>query len=135
MVGLTPRTEREIYSDFFTNLDKHPIKNTLLRKINVDAVKQSIKNIVLTDRGERLYNPTFGGNIRALLFENKTPQTFISIKEQIKDVLEAHEPRAEIIDIVVADTFDDHTVDVSIVFRVINIQDPITLQIILERVR
>jgi len=135
MVGLTPRTEREIYSDFFTNLDKHPIKNTLLRKINVDAVKQSIKNIVLTDRGERLYNPTFGGNIRALLFENKTPQTFISIKEQIKDVLEAHEPRAEIIDIVVADTFDDHTVDVSIIFRVINIQDPITLQIILERVR
>ena len=135
MAGSSPLLQREIYSDFFTNLDKHPIKNTLLRKINVDAVKQSIRNIVLTDRGERLYNPTFGGNIRALLFENKTPQTFISIKEQIKDVLEAHEPRAEIIDIVVADTFDDHTVDVSIVFRVINIQDPITLQIILERVR
>lgn len=135
MAGSSPLLKREIYSDFFTNLDKHPIKNTLLRKINVDAVKQSIKNIVLTDRGERLYNPTFGGNIRALLFENKTPQTFISIKEQIKDVLEAHEPRAEIVDIVVADTYDDHTVDVSIVFRVINIQDPITLQIILERVR
>lgn len=135
MAGSSPLLKREIYSDFFTNLDKHPIKNTLLRKINVDAVKQSIRNIVLTDRGERLYNPTFGGNIRALLFENKTPQTFISIKEQIKDVLEAHEPRAEIIDIVVADTYDDHTVDVSIVFRVINIQDPITLQIILERVR
>ena len=131
----TPLTQRVVYSDFFTDFDKHPIRNTLLRKTNVDAVKQSLRNLLLTDRGERLFQPKVGGHIRAMLFENITSQTFITMQEHIKDVIEAHEPRADVIDVIVAQTFNDHEVQVTIVFRVVNIQEPVTLELLLERVR
>lgn len=131
----TPLTQRVVYSDFFTDFDKHPIRNTLLRKTNVDAVKQSLRNLLLTDRGERPFQPKLGGHIRAMLFENITAQTFITMQEHIKDVIEAHEPRADVIDVVVAQTFNDHEVQVTIVFRVVNVQEPVTLELLLERVR
>jgi phage baseplate assembly protein W len=128
-------TQRIVYSDFYTNFDKHPINNTLLRKTNVDAVKQSIRNLLLTDKGERLFQPNLGGNIRAMLFENITPQTFVTMRDHIKDVLAAHEPRADVLDVVISDTSNDHEVQVQIVFAILNLQEPVTLEIILERIR
>jgi len=131
----TPLTQRVVYSDFFTDLDKHPIRSTVLRKTNVDAVKQSLRNLMLTDRGERLFQPNLGGNIRAMLFENITAQTFLTMQEHIKDVIEAHEPRADVIDVVIAQTSQEHEVQITIVFRVVNVQEPVTLELLLERVR
>lgn len=57
-MATSPLTQRIIYSDLFTNLDIHPVRKTVLRKTNVDAVKQSIRNLLLTDRGERPFNLT-----------------------------------------------------------------------------
>lgn len=131
----TPLTQRVVYSDFFTDLDKHPIRSTVLRKTNVDAVKQSLRNLMLTDRGERLFQPNLGGNIRAMLFENITAQTFLTMQEHIKDVIEAHEPRADVIDVVIAQTSQEHEVQITIIFRVVNVQEPVTLELLLERVR
>lgn len=131
----TPLTQRVVYSDFFTDLDKHPIRSTVLRKTNVDAVKQSLRNLMLTDRGERLFQPNLGGNIRAMLFENITAQTFLTMQEHIKDVIAAHEPRADVIDVVIAQTSQEHEVQITIVFRVVNVQEPVTLELLLERVR
>ena len=131
----TPFTQRVVYSDFFTDLDKHPIRSTVLRKTNVDAVKQSLRNLMLTDRGERLFQPNLGGNIRAMLFENITAQTFLTMQEHIKDVIAAHEPRADVIDVYIAQTSQEHEVQITIVFRVVNVQEPVTLELLLERVR
>tara|TARA_B110000285_G_scaffold30388_1_gene31097 strand:+ start:2519 stop:2920 length:402 start_codon:yes stop_codon:yes gene_type:complete len=131
----TPLTQRVVYSDFFTDLDKHPIRSTVLRKTNVDAVKQSLRNLMLTDKGERLFQPNLGGNIRAMLFENITAQTFLTMQEHIKDVIAAHEPRADVIDVYIAQTSQEHEVQVTIVFRVVNVQEPVTLELLLERVR
>lgn len=128
-------TKRVIYSDLYTNLDIHPIRNTLLRKTNVDAVKQSIRNLILTDRGERPFQPDLGGNIRASLFEPMTPQTFNRLQREIETLIDAYEPRAELLDVVVSGDVDTHEIFVQIVFMVINIQDPVTLEIVLERVR
>ena len=131
----TPLTQRVVYSDFFTDLDKHPIRNTVLRKTNVDAVKQSLRNLMLTDKGERLFQPNLGGNIRAMLFENITAQTFLTMQEHIKDVITAHEPRADVIDVYIAQTSQEHEVQITIVFRIVNVQEPVTLELLLERVR
>jgi len=134
-MATSPLTNRIIYSDLYTNFDTHPLKDTLLRKTNVDAVKQSIRNILLTDKGERLFRPKFGGNIRALLFDNATPQTYDYIKQNIISTIESHEPRADIVDVVVSGEIDSNEVNIQIVFRVINIQEPVSLDVILERVR
>ena len=131
----TPLTQRVVYSDFFTDLDKHPIRSTVLRKTNVDAVKQSLRNLMLTDKGERLFQPNLGGNIRAMLFESITAQTFLTMQEHIKDVIATHEPRADVIDVYIAQTSQEHEVQITIVFRVVNVQEPVTLELLLERVR
>lgn len=128
-------TERVVYSDLYIDFDKHPITNRLLRKTNVDAVKQSIRYLLLTDKGERLFQPEIGGNIRSLLFENVSPHTFVTASTQIKNTLAKYEPRAEVLDVTVTETSNPHEVLISILFAIVNIQEPVRLEIILERVR
>ena len=99
------------------------------------AVKDSIKNLILTDRGERLMQPDIGGNIRAMLFENMTPGTLKLIKERIVSTVETFEPRAELLDVEVAGNLDSDNVAVKILFYVRNAEQPIQLDIILQRNR
>lgn len=100
-----------------------------------DAVKDSIKNLILTDRGERLMQPNIGGNIRAMLFENITPGVLTVIEDQVRTTLELYEPRAEVVDVTASSYIDDNTVRVNIVFYVKNNQQPISVDVFLERTR
>jgi phage baseplate assembly protein W len=136
MARITPITKKqELYSDFFMNLDENPVSQDLARKTNEEAVKASIKNLLLTDKGERPYQPNLGCNIRQMLFDNMTPDTIILMKEVIKDTLEAYEPRADIIGVDVRSSVDDNQVNIAVVFKVINSSEPVTLVTSLTRVR
>jgi len=136
MARITPITKKqELYSDFFMNLDENPVSQDLARKTNEEAVKASIKNLLLTDKGERPYQPNLGCNIRQMLFDNMTPDTIILMKEVIKDTLEAYEPRADIIGVDVISSVDDNQVNIAVVFKVINSSEPVTLVTSLTRVR
>jgi phage baseplate assembly protein W len=129
-----PVTKKTIYSDLFTNFDVNPVSDDIALKTNENAVKQSIRNLILTDRGERPFQPKLGGNIRQMLFENVDPQTMLVIKEQIKQMLETFEPRCSIIEVVVTPSVDNNAVAITIVFAVINKQEPVSLEVILDRV-
>lgn len=136
MARVTPITKKqELYSDFFMNLDENPVSFDLARKTNEEAVKQSIKNLLLTDKGERPFQPNLGCNIRQMLFDNITPDTIIVMRELIRDTLEAYEPRATIIGVDVTSAIDDNSVNVVVVFKVINSSEPVTLVTSLTRVR
>ena len=100
-----------------------------------DAVKQSIKNLMLTDPGERLMQPNIGGGIRQLLFEQMTPGTLKLMEENIVDTIEIYEPRAELIDVRVIAGLDDTQVNISVLFSVRNEEQPIQLDVILDRTR
>jgi phage baseplate assembly protein W len=100
-----------------------------------DAVKESIKNLILTDRGERLMQPTIGGNIRAMLFENITPSIITLIEEQVRTTINLYEPRAELIDVIVTSNIDDNIVRIKVIFYVRNNQQPISVDVFLERTR
>lgn len=136
MARVTPITKKqELYSDFFMNLDENPVSLDLARKTNEEAVKASIKNLLLTDKGERPYQPNLGCNIRQMLFDNVTPDSIITMREIIKETLEAYEPRADIIGVDVTSSIDNNEVFVAIVFKVINNSEPVTLVTSLTRVR
>jgi|TARA_B100000497_G_scaffold91559_1_gene102228 hypothetical protein len=136
MARITPITKKqELYADFFMNLDENPVSEDLARNTNEEAVKASIKNLLLTDKGERPYQPNLGCNIRQMLFDNMTPDTIILMKEVIKDTLEAYEPRADIIGVDVRSSVDDNQVNIAVVFKVINSSEPVTLVTSLTRVR
>jgi phage baseplate assembly protein W len=133
---LTPRSKKiTIYSDFKKNLEVSPVSQDITVIRDEDAVKESIKNLILTDRGERLMQPNIGGNIRALLFENITPGILTLIEDQVRTTIELYEPRAELMDVTASSNIDDNIVRVNIVFYVRNNQQPISVDVFLERTR
>jgi len=134
---ITPRTRRreEYYSDLRKDLFPNLVNADVSRKLDDDAVKESIKNLVLTDRGERLFQPNLGCNVRALLFENFTPQTKISIESTIRSTIEQYEPRCFLISVDAVANEDRNTFFVTIIFNVINNPDEIELNLTLNRAR
>jgi phage baseplate assembly protein W len=131
----TPRTKKvNLYSDFYTDLRTSPISKDLALLKDEDAVKRAIRNLILTDPGERLMQPNLGAGIREMLFENMTPGTLKLIEERVVDTIEIYEPRAELIDVAV-EQIDEQQVNVTVLFYVTNEEQPIQLDVILERNR
>ena len=124
-----------LYQDFKKNLEKSPVSNDLTVFKDEDAVKESIKNLILTNRGERLMQPNLGGDIQAMLFENITPSVITLIEDKVRDTIEINEPRAELVDVIVSSNIDDNQVNVKIVFYIKNVEQPIALDVFLERTR
>ena len=132
----TPLSKKpNLYSDFHKDLRISPISKDIALLKDEDAVKQSIKNLILTDPGERLMQPNIGGGIRGLLFENITPGVLKIIETKCRDTINIYEPRAEIIDITASSLLDDNKVSVTIQFYIRNVDRPILLDLILERIR
>ena len=131
----TTQKQQEFYSDFFPNLTPHPDTGELVRLTNEDAVKRSIRNLVMTNKYERLRNPSIKSNVRKTLFENISPQSATSLASHIKETITNNEPRAKLIDVLVAANEDQHMYTVSIIFYVEAIGNPTTLNINLYRVR
>ena len=127
---------RETFSDFLTNFDKSPMTDDLGRITNEIAIKTRVKNLVMTNLGERPFNSSIGSNVMKSLFEPYTPFTEDDIKESILHTLKFNEPSIEIINVNVIGDPDQNTVRINIVFYVIN--NPgysISTDLILKRVR
>jgi phage baseplate assembly protein W len=133
---LTPLTKRrEFYSDFLNDFNINPITGSLARTLNEEAVKQSIKNIVLTYPGERPFQPDLGSNIRRMLFEPIDDFTADSIKNEITLTINNYEPRARLIEVNVTPRDTDQSYYVDVLFSIINSQQVSNLQLILNKVR
>lgn len=126
---------RVLYSDFHKDLTINPISGDLALKINEESIKESLKNLILTDRGERLFQPNLGSDVRASLFENATPVALKILEERVKDVINNFEPRVSLIDVDVTSLYDDNKVQITIYFYVKNQEEPISVDIFIERVR
>lgn len=128
-------TTTVFYSDIPTNFDVHPIKEDLVLLTNEQSVKRSIRNLLLTNPGERFFNPNVGGGIRNTLFENISRDTEYVIKEKISETIKNYEPRASLYSVNVKALPDENAYYASIVFYLTNNTVPITLDLILRRVR
>ena len=131
----TPFKKKEFYSDFLINFDMNPITGTLARVTNEDSVKQSLKNLILTNRTERPYNPLLGSRINALLFDPLDTFTAQSIKEEIEETIKAFEPRVVLNDVSVYPDEDNNGFTVNIIFSTINIPQETRIELFLQRVR
>lgn len=135
-MALTPRTRsQEFFSDFTRNLEQVPGRADISRVINENAVKESIKNLVMTDRGERLMQPNIGCDIRGSLFENIDPNTMLILEQNIKSTLRTYEPRCIVKEVQVFGNIDTNDLKVKVVFSVINTTTLSSVTIDLNRVR
>ena len=133
--GLQSEIEQEIYRDIPMSFNVHPITGNMKLVGNAEAIKQSVKNIVLTNFYERPYQPELGGNVLSQLFENISPITEYNVSRNIRQALENNEPRAVVEDITTSANGDQNSLQVTIKFSVRNIPEPIEVDILLERVR
>ena len=128
---------KQIQNDFsdFNNSMVTKGDGDLAKTVDEFAVAQSIKNLILTDKMERPFQPTLGCDIRKSLFENFTPQTITVAKQRISETIGQYEPRAEIINIDASPDEDNNALNMTIVFSLINSDVEQTLGLVLERIR
>lgn len=84
-----------IYSDFRKDLMINPITQDLTLRLNEDSVKEALKNLILTNKGERLFQPTLGSDVRKSLFDLMTPATVKMIEQNVRSTIANFEPRVD----------------------------------------
>jgi phage baseplate assembly protein W len=128
------RTART-FSDLDLAFSKHPVTKDVAIKLDEYAVASSVRNIILTQYGERRFNPLFGSNIRGLLFDPADEITASAIRNEIKVAIENFEQRAKLDYVEVIPDAERNRFLVMIRFYLLNSIKPITTRIYLERLR
>ena len=110
---------KDIYSDLDIFFRKHPITGDVVRKTDTDAIKRSVRNIVLTNKFERPFKPNFGGSIRNLLFELNTDRQINIMKITLAKEIEVLEPRVNNVQVALSNQ-DNNKLDMTIFYNIIN---------------
>lgn len=124
-----------VFKDFDIGMRTHPVTGKLIVKKNSEAVKQAVKNLILTNKFERPFRPELGSDVRSRLFDLFDPSTDSNIKYDVRVAMENYEPRAELLDVGVVSDPDTNEVRVNVTFRPVNTTAPVTAVISLDRVR
>ena len=130
---LSTNTRR--WSDLDLDFTKHPVTKDVSIKRDVEAIKRSVRNLIMTNPFERPFHPEIGSGITGLLFDNVAPTTAVVLQSEIRQVLNNFEPRIKLIDIGVLGDIDKNGYYVRIKFYPINVPEPVTLEFFLERLR
>ena len=129
-MSIASRTYKDFAYSFFAN----PMSGDVGKKTGANAVKSAIVSILKTNHNERMFQPEFGSNIRALLFEQMNPITEQRMKTEVENAINNHEPRAEILGITVTGQEEQNRYLVSILFNVSSEAEPQKLETYFDRV-
>jgi phage baseplate assembly protein W len=129
-MSIATRTYKDFAFSFFAN----PMSGDVGKKTGASAVKSAIVSILKTNHNERMFQPEFGSNIRALLFEQMNPITEQRIKTEVENAVRNHEPRAEVLGITVDRQEEQNRYLVSILFNIASEAEPQKLETYFDRV-
>ena len=135
----TQTNESQISSRIYKDLNLDFQKNTATKDIqkitDIEAVKRSVRNLINLNHYEKPFHPEIGSNLRAMLFENMTPQMNHLITKQIELLIANYEPRARLVTVRTLPQFDKNAYAVTINFQVVNSPTPVVVETLLERLR
>ena len=123
------------YRDLDLKFIPHPITGDVVVKTGEEAIKASLKNLILTNFYERPFHPEKGSGVKQMLFENADPLTAQYLKKAIYEVVENFEPRVSLTDVTVQMAPDNNKFEVIMSFYIVNKAEPVTIDFFLERVR
>ena len=124
------------FKDLNITFKKHPVTNDVVVSKDASAVKQAIANILMTNKGEKLMMPDFGGDIRRYLFEPLDYGTSQQIVGGIQTAIEKYEPRIGIRALSAKPNRDDNGYDVEMTYVIRGTdQPPVAVEFFLERTR
>lgn len=124
------------FRDISLSLQINPANSDLIALRNETAIARSMRNLILTERGERFFDPLYGSNVRKLLFENVTLNTADLLKDEIEYTVKNYEPRVRLIEVRVEPNYDYNEYNITIIYRVIGIDvEPTSLSFALQPTR
>lgn len=123
------------YSDLDLNFIANPATGDIAKKYDENAIKQSVKNLIMTNHYERPFHPEIGSQVTGLLFENDSPMLQATLERAIIYTIENFEPRVKLISVDITLNPDNNSVFVSITFKILNTERPITVDFTLQRTR
>jgi len=124
-----------IYKDLNLGFQQNTATKDIQKLTDVEAVKRSVRNLINTNHYEKPFHPEIGSNLRAMLFENITPQMNHIISKNIELLIRNYEPRCRLVQVNTQPMFDRNGYSCQISFYVINHPEPVTVESFLERLR
>lgn len=133
----TPAISNNItgYRDLDLRFKSHPLLGDVRPLTDIEAIKNSIKIILLTRRGEKPFRPDFGSNVPDYLFENATTLTKKLMGDEIIYSINKHEPRVSIQRINITDNSEQNAYLIRLDLLVVNTQQEIDISLVLKRLR
>ena len=124
------------YTDLDLFFGRKSVSKDINKVTDIQAVKRSIRNLVLTNHYEKPFHPEIGSGVRDMLFELMTPLTAHILTKKIEDVIENFEPRARLISVSASPNLDRNEYECTVTFYVVNTPtELVDLTVFLERLR
>ena len=124
-----------IYKDLNLDFQQNTATKDIQKLTDVEAVKRSVRNLINTNHYEKPFHPEIGSNLRAMLFENITPQMNHIISKNIELLIKNYEPRCRLVQVNTQPMFDRNGYSCQISFYVVNHPEPVEVESFLERLR
>ena len=109
------------FKDLSSSFQTNPLSNDLLGIKNETAIARSIRNLVLTQQGERPFNSILGSRVSGLLFENLDEITGSAIRDEIRTTINNFEPRVNLLEVKVLPDYDGYEYNVTIRYEIVGI--------------
>ena len=109
------------FKDLSMSFQVNPLNYDLIALKNESAIARSVRNLVLTQPGERFFNENLGSAISASLFENMDDMSASVIRDEIRSTINNYEPRVQLINVNVSPNYDNNEFNVTIQYKIIGI--------------
>lgn len=123
------------YYDLDLSLKKNPLTNDVAKKVDANAIKQSLHNLIMYRMFDVPFHPEIASQVRSMMFENFTQLTQISLQRVIRTTIENFEPRVSVKSVAVTDDSDQNAIAVSIDYVIVNTSKPQSYKFYVYRAR
>lgn len=123
------------YTDLDLSFARNPLTDDVAKKVDSNAIKQSIKNLIQMEFCSVPFHPEVGSQVMSLLFENFTDLTRISLERVIATVIENFEPRVKMNSVIVQNETNKNAILITIHYTIVNTNKPQTVDITVYRAR
>ena len=123
------------YQDLDFDFTPNPVTGDVAKVKDATSVKRGIRNVLLTENGERLFQSEFGSGLKNLLFEQMTELTSQLLEDEVRSAIDSWEGRAQVININVIPEEEYNRYRVAVIFRILNNPEEQQLEVLLSRER
>jgi len=128
-------SKKKPYRDLDLSLKIHPIRKDIIPLKDDAAVKNAVRNLLISNFYERPFQSDLGANLRGLLFEPAGMLTNIQIRDNIRFCVEKYEPRVSVDSIDITNVVDKNRYIIEVFFTIKEFSTQDSVEIVLRRLR